>query len=127
MEFVNFFTKQSIRPQTAMEQFVLLLSPYAPHLCEELWQLLGHQNTLAYEPWPSYDDAWLKEDTVEIPVQINGKLRSKIRVPTESDRGALLASALEDEKIQDYLKGHDVLKEIVVPGRMVNLVVKPRK
>lgn len=75
MEFVNYFNKQSVRPRAAMEAFVLLLSPMAPHIAEELWQLLGHKATLAYEPWPVHDPALTVEDTVEIPVQIKGKLR----------------------------------------------------
>ena len=71
----------------AMEKFVLLLAPFAPHIAEELWQLLGHAKTLAYEPWPETDERWLKEDTVEMPVQVNGKLRGKITVPAGSDQG----------------------------------------
>ena len=81
MEFTNFFTKCDVRPRAAMEKLVLLLSPFAPHLAEELWQLLGHTKTLAYEPWPQFDPAWTKDDTIEVPVQINGKLRSRITVP----------------------------------------------
>ena len=81
MEFTNFFTKCDVRPRAAMEQFVLLLSPFAPHLAEELWQLLGHDKTLAYEPWPTFDEAKLREDTVEMPVQISGKLRRRVTVP----------------------------------------------
>jgi leucyl-tRNA synthetase len=127
MEFTNFFLKQDTRPKTAMEQFVLILSPMAPHICEELWSLLGHDDTLAYEAWPQYDEALIKEDTVEIPVQVNGKLRSKIRVSVDIDRSALEASARADEKTQQSLEGQTVVKVIVVPGRMVNFVVKPKQ
>ena len=78
MEFVNFFTSQETRPAAAMETFTLLLAPMAPHIAEELWHLLGNENTLAYEPWPKFDPALLVEEQVEIPVQVNGKLRGRV-------------------------------------------------
>lgn len=124
MEFTNFFTKETIRPREAMEKFILQLSPFAPHVAEELWQLLGHSKSLAYEPWPSVDEKWLKEDTVEIPVQINGKLRGKIMVPVGSDQAALEAAARADAKIAELLAGKTVVKAIIVPGRLVNFVVE---
>ncbi len=124
MEFVNFFFKEEVRPKKAMEAFVLLLAPFAPHLAEELWEILGHKNTLAYEPWPAYDETLLVEDTIEIPVQINGKLRGKIVAPTGSDSAALEALARADGKVAEQLAGKNIVKVIVVPGRMVNFVVK---
>jgi leucyl-tRNA synthetase len=124
MEFVNFFFKEEVRPKRAMEQFVLLLSPFAPHLAEELWELLGYPNTLAYEPWPTYDESLLVEDTVEVPVQINGKLRGKITAPTGSDAAALESLGRAEAKIAEQLKGKTVVKVIAVPGRMVNFVVR---
>ena len=84
MEFTNEFTKADVRPRTAMESFVLLLAPFAPHIAEELWQLLGHAETLAYAPWPQFDESKVAEDTIEIPVQVNGKLRAKITVPADA-------------------------------------------
>ena len=124
MEFTNFFLKAEQRPRAAMEKLVLLLSPLAPHMAEELWQALGHDQTLAYEPWPTFDEAALREDTVEVPVQINGKLRGRVQVPTEADKAALESAARGDAKIAELLAGKTVLKAIVVPGRMVNFVVK---
>ena len=124
MEFVNYFLKEDPRPKTAMEKLVLLLSPYAPHLCEELWRLLGHGQTLVYEPWPQYDEAAIRESTVEIPVQINGKLRAKIQVPAEADQPALESAARSNDRVVELLAGKQVVKTIVVPGRMVNFVVK---
>ncbi len=124
MEFTNYFFKVQERPKVVLEQFVQLLSPYAPHLAEELWQQLGHAQSLAYEPWPEYDEAFLKEETIEIPVQINGKLRGRIVVPTGADQAALEAAARADEKIAELLAGKTVVKTIVVPGKMVNFVVK---
>ena len=124
MEFTNYFFKVQQRPKVVMERFVQLLSPYAPHLAEELWQQLGHAQTLAYEPWPEFDEALLKEDTIEIPVQINGKLRGRIVVAAGADQAAMEAAARADEKIAELLAGKTIVKTIVVPGKMVNFVVK---
>jgi leucyl-tRNA synthetase len=124
MEFTNFFLKEEARPKAAMDPFVLLLSPFAPHISEELWRALGHDQTLAYEPWPAYDEVLIKEETIEIPVQINGKLRGRIQIPAESDRDAQEAAARAHPKIAAMLEGKTVVKTIVVPGRMVNYVVK---
>jgi leucyl-tRNA synthetase len=123
MEFTNFFTKCDVRPRVAMENLVLILSPFAPHLSEELWQLLGHSQTLAYEPWPQFDPAWTKDDTIEIPVQVNGKLRSRIMVPADATREAMEAAARADERMAEILSTASVKKVVVVPGRMVNFVV----
>ncbi len=124
MEFTNFFTKAGVRPRSAMEPFVLLLSPFAPHMAEELWQVLGHQKSLAYEPWPAADEQWLRDDTIEVPVQINGKVRSRIQAPADSDPATLEALARGDAKIAGQLAGKTVLKVVVIPGRMVSFVVK---
>jgi leucyl-tRNA synthetase len=124
MELVNHVTgKLEVRPRSVMEPFVLLLSPYAPHIAEELWRVLGHANTLAYEPWPKFDPALAKADEIEIPVQINGKLRTVLMVPAEIDDQALEALALADEKVREALVGKTVKKVIVKSGKLVNLVV----
>jgi leucyl-tRNA synthetase len=124
MEFTNFFTTASERPRVVMEKFVLPLSPFAPHMAEELWQALGHRESLAHEPWPEFDPALAKEDTIEVPVQINGKVRSKVSVPADAEQAGLEAAARADEKIAELLKGKQVVKVIVVPGRLVSFVVK---
>ena len=124
MEFSNFMSSESVRPKSVLSQFVQLLSPFAPHIAEELWNVLGHPQTLAYEPWPTYDPALLVEDSVEVPVQFNGKLRSKIVVPADSDAAALEAAARADEQVQKNLEGKTIVKVVAVPGRMVNFVVK---
>ena len=124
MEFTNYFLKCDVRPRSAMETLVLLLSPLAPHLAEELWQLLGHDQSLAYEPWPKFDPAAVREDTVEVPVQINGKLRARIMVPAGANQASIQQAAGADERIAELLAGKNVVKVIVVPGRMVNFVVK---
>ena len=125
MEFSNHLTKQAVRPRAVLNTFVLLLSPFAPHLAEELWRALGHQNTLAYEPWPTFDKALTKAEQIEVPVQVNGKLRSKITVPADSDQAALQQAALADEKIRALTEGKQIRKVIVVPGKLVNIVIGP--
>jgi leucyl-tRNA synthetase len=124
MEFTNFFMKSEQRPRVAMEKLVQLLAPFAPHMAEELWEALGHTTTLAYEPWPTYDEAAIKEDTVEIPIQVNGKLRARIVVPADCDKAALEEAARQDAKVIELLADKTVVKTIAVPGRMVNFVVK---
>ena len=124
MEFVNHFTKQEFRAKSVMESFVLLLAPYAPHLCEELWQLLGHSGTLAYEAWPKFDESLTVDDQIEIPIQFKGKVRSKITVPADISQDELEAAARADKRVADLLAESEVIKVIVVPGRMVNFVTK---
>ena len=109
-----------------MKTFALLISPLAPHIGEELWQAVGGSKTLAYEPWPDFDETMTKDDTIEIPVQVKGKVRSKVRVPAEASKQDILAAAEKDPKIADILGGAVVLKTIVVPGRLVNFVTKPQ-
>jgi leucyl-tRNA synthetase len=123
MELTNHLTKLETRPRSVLELFVLLLTPFAPHLAEELWSVLGHKDTLAYEPWPAYDAALTTADEVEVPVQVNGKLRSKVHVPAGADEAALKAAALADEKIKALIAGKPIRKLIVVPGKLVNIVV----
>ncbi len=124
MEFTNFLSKEDSRPKTVLEPFVLLLSPFAPHLAEELWKTLGHDNTLAYEPWPAYDESLLVEDTVEIPVQFKGKLKARIHVPHGLTAEELQAAAEADESVQKQLEGKTIIKVIAIPGRTVNFVVR---
>ncbi|MDA0660859.1 MAG: leucine--tRNA ligase [Planctomycetota bacterium] len=124
IEFVNYATKQSCRPRSAMETLVLLLSPFAPHLCEELWQVLGHSTTIAFEPWPKHDPALAADDTLEIPVQINGKVRSILNVPADCKDELIRQYALADVRIVELLQGRDIAKVVVVPRRLVNIVLK---
>ena len=122
MEYANHLTRLAVRPRSALEPLVLLLAPFAPHLAEELWQALGHSKTLAYEPWPTFDEALTKADEIEIPVQINGKLRVRLQVPAEIDEASLRELALNDERVKSLLEGKTIRKVIVVPGKLVNLV-----
>jgi len=123
MEFTNHLSKLTVRPRSVLNTFVLLLSPFAPHLGEELWNALGHGDTLAYEPWPTFDEALTRDAEVEVPVQINGKLRARLLVPPETDKAQLEATALADEKVKGLLEGKQVKKVIVVPGKLVNIVI----
>jgi leucyl-tRNA synthetase len=113
----------SAAPREVVEGMTLMLAPLAPHIAEEVWARLGHTDTITYEPFPEADPALLVDDEVEIPVQINGKVRGRVRVATGADDIAHEAAARADEKIAALLDGVDVRKVIVVPGRMVNLVV----
>ncbi len=124
MEFTNHFTSASERPHEVLDKFVLLLSPFAPHIAEELWQALGHKNSLAYEPWPAFDPALAKEDTIEIPVQVNGKVRAKITVSADATEDQVKSAAQNNARISELLAGKQIVKLIVVPKRLVNLVIK---
>ncbi|HEX8386549.1 MAG TPA: leucine--tRNA ligase [Rubricoccaceae bacterium] len=123
MEFVNAATKWEHVPRAVAEPFVLLLAPFAPHLAEELWHVLGHEGTLAYAPWPEADGRFLVQDTVAVAVQVNGKLRGTVTVAADADKDAVLAAARAEPNVARYLDGASVRKEIVVPGRLVNFVV----
>jgi leucyl-tRNA synthetase len=123
MEFTNAFTADLIRPKSALKTFTLVLAPLAPHLAEELWQVLGHDHTLAYEPWPTYDPALLKEETIEVPVQVSGKLRGRVVVAADADAATIETAARGDERIAALLAGKVIRKVVVVPGKLINFVV----
>jgi leucyl-tRNA synthetase len=123
IEYTNHLTKQGVTARAALEPLVLMVAPLAPHLAEELWKRLGHNTSLAHGPFPTADPQYLVEDTVEFPVQVNGKVRSKITVAADADADTLEAAALADEKVQAFLNGASPKKIIVVPGRLVNLVI----
>jgi leucyl-tRNA synthetase len=123
ISFVNEATKATSIPRPWFESFVKILSPFAPHLGEELWQRLGHRSTIAFAEWPAYDDAKLASDVLVLAVQVSGKLRSEIRVPADASEATILAAAKADDKIQPFLAGKPIKREIYVKGRLVNLVV----
>ena len=110
-------------PASVLSDFILLLSPFAPHIAEELWQRLGHTETLAYAPWPTWDETHLTEAEIELPVQVNGKVRGRIRVPADADPDAVAAAAEACDAVKPYLDGKTIRKRVVIPRRMVNLVV----
>lgn len=124
IELTNHLTKAypGGAPRSAVEPVVLMLAPLAPHMTEELWERLGHTHSLAHGPFPVADPALLTAETVEYPIQVNGKVRSRIQVDPEADRAAIEAAALADEKIAALLDGKAPRKLIVVPGRLINIV-----
>ncbi|MFC9515603.1 leucine--tRNA ligase [Nocardiaceae bacterium NPDC056970] len=125
IEYTNHLTKEypAGAPRSAVEPLALMLGPIAPHLAEELWSRLGHTESLAHGPFPTADEKWLVEDTVEYPIQVNGKVRSRINVAADAAREDIEKIALADEKIVALLDGKDPRKVIVVPGKMVNIVL----
>jgi len=124
MVFVNEAMTWEIRPLEVMRQFLQLLAPFAPHVAEELWEKLDPEPSpsLAYAPWPPFNPALLIEDTLELPVQVNGKFRDVIRVPAAADNTAVEAEARASEKVQSFLTGKTIKKVIIVPKKMVNIV-----
>jgi leucyl-tRNA synthetase len=123
MVFVNEATKASTVPREWFEMFVKVLSPFAPHLAEELWQRLGHTTTIAYAPWPAHDESKLARDVMQIGVQVSGKLRSQIEVPLDASEQHIVETAKADDKVKQFLDGKPIKREIYVKGRLVNLVV----
>jgi leucyl-tRNA synthetase len=122
IEYTNHLTKQAVTARAAVEPLVLMLAPLAPHLAEELWQRLGHSASLAHGPFPIADPTYLVEDSVEYPVQVNGKVRGRITVAAAAAADAVEAAALADEKVVAFLAGKTPKKVIVVPGKLVNVV-----
>ncbi|MFC6179955.1 leucine--tRNA ligase [Lactiplantibacillus daowaiensis] len=122
MVFVNEAYKVDDLPVVYIEGLVKLLAPITPHLSEELWALLGHDHTVAYASWPTYDEAKLVEDTVQIVLQVNGKVRSHAEVAKDMDKDALEKLALADEKVQEFIDGKTIRKVIALPGKLVNIV-----
>ncbi len=126
MIFVNEANKWDEISRLAVESFLKLLSPFAPHIAEELWSKLGHKDTIAYESWPQFNKKYLVAETQTYPVQVNGKVRANIEVSSDKakNKELVLSQAKEDEKIKMYLNEGALVKEIFVPGRIVNFVVK---
>ena len=124
MIFMNDAYKAEKVYRPYMEGFVKLLSPICPHIAEEIWQDLGHEGTIAYESWPTYDESKLTSDTLNLVVQVNGKLRDKIEVAVDADNDSIIATALASEKVKAFTDGHQIIKTIVVPKKLVNIVVK---
>jgi leucyl-tRNA synthetase len=122
MELTNELTKAEKRPRKDIETLILLLAPYAPHLAEEAWQALGHEESLSYHRWPTYDSSLTVDDSIEIVVQVNGKIVCKIEVPSDISKDDLEQAAMENETVKESLVGMSVKKVIAVPKRLVNVV-----
>ncbi|WP_456277932.1 leucine--tRNA ligase [Bacillus sp. AK128] len=122
MVFVNEAYKATELPKEYVEGFVKLLSPVAPHVAEELWEKLGHSDTITYATWPTFDESKLVENEVEIVVQVNGKLRTKLLVPTTASKEELENIAMSEDSVKESIEGKTVRKVVVVPGKLVNIV-----
>ena len=123
MTMLNEFYDKGVNKAEYMT-FLTLLNPFAPHITEELWQQMGGEGLLSVAPWPVYDEAKTVEDTVEVAVQVNGKLKCTIKLPVDCDKQAAIDAALAEEKVQHAVEGKQMVKQIVVPGKIVNLVVR---
>ena len=124
MIFINNCYKEEVIPKEYAEGFVKLLNPIAPHITEELWSILGHNNTIAFEKWPEYDENKTIDDEVEIGVQVNGKVRATIKVSVDEDEKSLKEKALKEENVLKFTEGKEIVKVIAIKGRIVNIVVK---
>ena len=124
MVFVNEMTPREQRSRAALEDFLRLLAPYAPHLAEEIWERLGHEGSIARVAWPTHDPKYLSVDMVTVVVQVNGKVRDRHDVPADASEDAVKALALASERLAPQLEGKRVVKAIYVPGKLLNLVVK---
>jgi len=122
MIFVNAFTNAENIPISSMRTFLILLNPFAPHLASELWERLGSAGEITGQSWPGYDEKFLTEDEVETVIQINGKVRDRMTFSTQATEEELKAAALANPKIQQLLRGKAVLKVVVIPKKLVNIV-----
>lgn len=123
MIFVNEFTSAEVRPKQAMEQFLQCLAPFAPHIAEELWHRLGHTTSVHLSSFPAFDPSKLVESEVEIVVQVNSKIRGKVRIPADATEQIMEELALQDESVQRHIEGKTMRKKVIVPGKLVNFIV----
>jgi len=124
MIFINELSKLDAVPKSIWEDFVKILSPYAPHLGEELWQRLGHNKTISYEAWPKFNEDYCKDDKKTIVVMVNGKLRGKFQAITGESEENLVSEAKNAEGVAKFLEGHEIVKKVVIKDKLVNFVVK---
>jgi len=124
MVFINVGYKEKILNKEIMVNFIKLLSPFAPHIAEELWEKMEMKSELTYSEWPTYDKSKLVEETIEYPVQINGKMRSKIVSNIDDDNDRIKEIVLNDPKTKEYIDGKKIIKFLVVPKKIVTVVVK---
>ena len=122
MIFINTAYKENTLPREYAEGFLKLLNPVAPHITEELWEILGHNNTISYEPWPTYDEEKCKEDEFNLPIQVNGKLRSTLKIAYDTDENVIKEKA--HEAVSNYINNKTIIKEIYVKNKIYNIVIK---
>ena len=124
MIFINAVMKEEIFPVEYKEGFIKLLNPICPFVTEEIWNFMGHENTISYEPWPVYDESKIIEETFTMIVQVNGKVRGKIEVSSDTKEDEMKELAKEIDNVKTFIDGHEIIKEIVVPKKLVNIVIK---
>ena len=131
MELVNEMSKHkeseyrnSALLAAALDNLIIVFSPFAPHICEEMWEMVGHDDFVYSEPWPEYDEAALQMDAVEVVFQLNGKVKAKINVPNNLSRGDLHDMVMSDANVKGIVSGLNIVKTVVVPNKLVNVVVK---
>ena len=124
MIFTNHLTTLKSINREILQTFAQLLAPFIPHTAEEIWQRLGNENSITYEQWPDYDEELAKENIISIAIQVNGKLRANIEIDANTEDGDVLQLAKENDRIDNYIGGKELIKEIYVPGRLINFVVK---
>jgi leucyl-tRNA synthetase len=124
MIFVNEISKYDVMPKSVMVSFVKLLSPFAPHIAEEIWNMLGNKKTITYESWPVYDESKLVKQMITVVGQVNGKVRAKIEVENDTDENTLIELMKNDGKVKKYIEGKEIVKEIVIKNKLVNIVIK---
>lgn len=124
MVFINDCYKAEEIYKPYIEGFIKMLAPIAPHISEELWARLGHEETITYQPWPSYDESLLVDDEIEIVIQVNGKVRAKVNMPKDISKEAMEEVALGNENVKSEIAGKDIKKVIAVPKKLVNIVAK---
>jgi leucyl-tRNA synthetase len=124
MEYLNAIKKANAREKVFIETLALLLGPFAPHIAEELWEELGHQESIFTAKWPGFDEEKMKKETITLVLQVNGKVRSTVTVPINSDDEALKAAALADGNVKRHLDSKQIVKVIVVKNKLVNVVVR---
>ena len=125
MIFINAVYKEEVYPKTMAENFIKLLNPICPHMTEEIWeQVFNNKETISYEVWPTYDESKIKEETYTMIVQVNGKVRGKIEVDINTSKEEMESLAKEIENVQTFINGKEIVKTIVVPKKLVNIVVK---
>ncbi len=124
MIFVNAVYKNGKCPREYAEGLIKMLSCITPHMGEEIWSIMGHDDTIAYESWPVYDEELCKEDTIEIVVQVNGKLKAKLNIEVDADKDSVMEMAMSDDKVKESIDGKTIVKQIYVPNKLVNIVAK---
>ena len=123
IEFLSGIVSLDTIPRSLAEPFILMLAPLAPHISEEIWQRMGHEESLAYAEWPEVDEKWLVQDMLKLVVQVNGKVRGTIEVPADTSKEAIIEAGRTNEKVIRHLEGKEIRREIYVPGRLINIVV----